>query len=290
MDPGQIAEFEQDGYLFVPAAFDAAELAAATEALSEEFPTPDEFFADPERGSELGGRFGGVRPFPWSHLDLNLLTVLPELTTMAEQLLGSSDIGIYKAELWAKYAGAGDYDQRLHRDFGNHTLVVPRADGRWRQLTTLIYISDVDEGCGPTAIVPKPRTADVPLGIRLMEHGERADQEVTVPGPAGSLLIWSTDVFHRGTDLTGDRSHRFAMLCDFKHNDMTWGGKHAWPHHGNVPAMHEFLCALETRQRSLFGFPPPGHEYWNAQTLDDTQLRYPTMDLAPYRSAHQAAQ
>jgi hypothetical protein len=35
-------------------------------------------------------------------------------------------LSLYKVELWAKYSGAANYDQPLHRDFGNHTLVVPR--------------------------------------------------------------------------------------------------------------------------------------------------------------------
>jgi hypothetical protein len=31
-----------------------------------------------------------------------------------------------------------------------------------------------------------------------------------------------------------------------------------------------------------FGFPPPGHEYWNEQTLHDVGRRYPGMDMEPY--------
>ena len=42
------------------------------------------------------------------------------------------------------------------------------------------------------------------------------------------------------------------------------------------PSLHH------ARQRDLFGFPPVGSEYWNAQTLRDVQTRYPEMDLAPY--------
>jgi hypothetical protein len=38
------------------------------------------------------------------------------------------------------------------------------------------------------------------------------------------------------------------------------------------------------RERNLFGFPPPGHEYWNDQTLDDVGSRYPGMDMDPYRA------
>ncbi len=36
-------------------------------------------------------------------------------------------------------------------------------------------------------------------------------------------------------------------------------------------------------ERDLFGFPPPGHEYWNDQTLADGQAPYPGLDMTPYR-------
>jgi hypothetical protein len=40
---------------------------------------------------------------------------------------------------------------------------------------------------------------------------------------------------------------------------------------------------MTPRQRDLFGWPPIGSDYWNAQTLRDVQMRYPDLDLAPYR-------
>ena len=52
---------------------------------------------------------------------------------------------LYKVELWAKYSGASNYDQPLHRDYGSHSLVVPRRDGGYQQLTTFIFLSDVTE-------------------------------------------------------------------------------------------------------------------------------------------------
>jgi hypothetical protein len=37
------------------------------------------------------------------------------------------------------------------------------------------------------------------------------------------------------------------------------------------------------RERDLFGFPRPGDEYWDDQTLVDVSARYPGMDMSPYR-------
>jgi hypothetical protein len=36
------------------------------------------------------------------------------------------------------------------------------------------------------------------------------------------------------------------------------------------------------RERDLFGFPPPGDEYWDDQTLTDVAARYPNLDMTPY--------
>ena len=42
------------------------------------------------------------------------------------------------------------------------------------------------------------------------------------------------------------------------------------------------MVKMTPRQRDLFGWPPPGDTYWNAQTLSDVALRYPGIDLTPY--------
>ena len=39
---------------------------------------------------------------------------------------------------------------------------------------------------------------------------------------------------------------------------------------------------MTPRQRDLFGWPPPGSDYWNEQTLRDVAARYPHMDMTPY--------
>jgi hypothetical protein len=49
------------------------------------------------------------------------------------------------------------------------------------------------------------------------------------------------------------------------------------------PAMHTLLVNATPRGRGLFGFPPPGHEYWNEETLIDAAGRWMGIDdLVPY--------
>jgi hypothetical protein len=66
--------------------------------------------------------------------ELSLLAVSDRVVDLAQTLLADSDLRISSAEAWAKYTGAADYDQPLHRDYLNHTLMAPADDPRFRQL------------------------------------------------------------------------------------------------------------------------------------------------------------
>ena len=211
--------------------------------------------------------------------------MLPDLVDAAERFCGTQNLHLYKVELWGKYAGATDYDQAHHRDFGNHNLVVPQLAGRHVQMTTFILLSDVTEADGPTKVVPLEHSRHVPLLPLQRPMGDLFDKEVSITGPAGSLLIYKTDVLHRGSNFTAPGHSRFAMLVDFQPRGAPWTGKMAWPNHS---LSHDWVDAMERmtpRQRTLFGFPAPGDPYWDEQTLRDVALRYASMDMSPYRSA-----
>lgn len=279
----KLAEVKDRGFTVVESFLDAETLAAARDALWLTFPLPEEYFAHPDKYPEFGkSQFSGLRVFPFKSWEINRLAIYPDLVDAAERLLGTTDIELYKSELWAKYSGAINYDQFHHRDYGNHSLVVPRADGRNMQMTTFLLLSDVTEADGPTKVVPLDHTRDIPLGKNHVGMGEMFDREVAVTGPAGSLMIYKTDVFHRGSDFKGPNRSRFAVLTDFQARGVRWQGKMSWPDRGGQPAMSEALTKMSPRQRDLFGWPPVGSDYWNAQTLHDVAVRYPDMDLAPY--------
>ncbi len=188
-------------------------------------------------------------------------------------------------DLCANYQLAIEYDKGIHRDFGNHSLVVPRTDHRWKELTTYIYLSDVDEGTGATAVIPREHTDAVSFGKNWLpkDHPAHAHAEY-VAGRAGTLVLYSYDVFHRGVEMTSPGSSRFMVLADFARRDSPWIDRHAWPHHGMNPNMIEFIERITADQRNLMDFPPVGHPYWNEQTLVDIQVRYPNMDTEPYRA------
>jgi hypothetical protein len=154
-----LAEVWDRGFTVVEGFVDAETLAAAQAALWELYPRPQDYFAAPEAHPRYArSQFAGLKFFPYPPWALNRLAVYPDLVDAAERFLRSTDIEIYKVELWAKYAGAIDYDQPHHRDYGNHTLVAPRLDGAHTQMTTFILLSDVTEADGPTKLVPLKHT------------------------------------------------------------------------------------------------------------------------------------
>jgi Phytanoyl-CoA dioxygenase (PhyH) len=260
------------------------EVGAAREAMFEIYPTPERYFADPAPHQHLvASQFSGLTVAPFRSWALNRLAVHPDLVDAAERFCGTVDLQLYKIELWAKYSGTVDYDQPHHRDFGNHNLVVPRADGRWPQFTSFILLSDVTVADGPTKVVPRSIGDRVPMIPALVEPGRFADDEVAVTGPAGTLFSYTTDVFHRGSAMSGHERARFALLADYSARGNPWMGKMSWPNSGNQRGWVEMITRASVRERDLFGFPPPSHEYWNAQTLRDVALRYPDMDMEPYR-------
>jgi hypothetical protein len=279
----KLAEAWDRGFAVVEGFLDADTLAAARDALWTVFPTPEAYFAAPGDHPEFAAsQFAGLRNFPYADWALNRLPAYPDLIDAAERFLGATDLEIYKIELWAKYSGAINYDQFHHRDYGNHTLVIPSGEQRHTQMTTFILLSDVTELDGPTRLAPIDKTRDLPISQLRTTFGELFDVEEAAVGPAGSLMIYRTDVFHRGSAFTAPGRSRFAMLVDFQERGWPWTGKMAWPNSGNHPGLADALIRMTPRQRDLFGWPPIGSDYWTPRTLAGVAARYPQMDLTPY--------
>src|SRR5262249_55825394 len=151
--------------------------------------------------------WAGIGSFPFRSTELSLLAVSDRVIDLAEILLADGDLRISSAEAWAKYTGAADYDQMLHRDYLNHTLMVPADDPWFRQLEMFVYLVDVPEELGPPAMLSRTRTMGLPAkpnwypreGAADAEGGwvETAaspglyDAEVRTAGPAGTVVAWA---------------------------------------------------------------------------------------------------
>jgi hypothetical protein len=287
-----LSQLRESGYLVFEGFLSADELASAQEALWLHYPRPEEYFADPAAHPSLAGdQWAGIIGAPWRSWDLNRLAFHPDLLDLAERFLGSADLRLYEAELWAKYAGAVDYDQRHHRDFVNHSLVVPKRSAPATQMQSWILLSDVSEADGPSKVVPRHAGESIPYWPTEGHHDITnhlpadtfADEEISITGPAGTLYSLRTDTLHRASRMTGDRASRFTMLADYDLWGPRWTGRVGWPERATGEDWFELIERASPRERLVFGFPAPGDPYWDEQTLADTQARYPRADFTPYR-------
>jgi ectoine hydroxylase-related dioxygenase (phytanoyl-CoA dioxygenase family) len=284
------AAWRRDGFVVMPGYLEGPELAAAQRDLAAVYPTAEEYHAAPAEGRNqayTGDEFGGIIPFPFPTVALSRLVVHDKLIALAEAIFETTDIRIYASELWAKYSGAAAYEQEHHRDYLNHTPLVPAADDvRWRGLEMFIWLSDVPEDHGPTHLVPLAVTAGVPPlphGYLRPERPEWYARERSAAGPAGTVVAYSTDTFHRGTEIRASRSARFSAHASYKHADSQWTSRHSWGDRSFCPDWNPFAEQATVRQLQLFGFPPPGHPYWTPQTLRDLAVRYPGLDTRPWQ-------
>ena len=242
------------------------------------------------RNEPFRARSDAVLPrFPSTGANLNLLIAHEALVDVAEQLLGSPDIRLYQGMVSAKYSrGAPDYDQLLHADYGNHTLVVPRADRAYQQVEMFVYLSDVTEVTAATRMVSRRLTTGIPVErtyLSIDEYPELYEAEVPAAGPAGSLLVYRPDTYHRGVALTAPRAARFMAHVAFKRPGTDWLGYQSWPAAAEGLDWYRFVGRATVRQLSVLGFPAPGDPYWTEATLAGVGSRYPGLDMGPWREA-----
>ncbi len=283
--------WHRDGWCVLEGAIPAEDLRAAQDALTHLFPTPEEM----ERGED-DGRTQPWRTwdapwpeFPFRSARLNRIVVHDVVIDLAERLLGTPDVRLYLALVSAKYAGQpSGYNQLLHTDYPNHSVVVPRRDPGYQQLELFIYLSDVSARNGATRMVSRRRTAGIPVHqhtLNLADHGELYSDPGEAAGPAGSIVAYRPDVYHRSVDVVEQGAARFMFHVAYKPAQTEWLGYQAWPIKGFSAEWHNFVQAAGPRQLAVVGFPEPGHPYWTAETLAGVSDRYPGLDMTPWRRA-----
>jgi hypothetical protein len=296
------AAWQADGFVILPGFIPVDELKPAVGELGLLFPSAEGFHdrTDPRRERFIGDEFAGIDTFPFASTAINLLTVNHRILGLAEALLDDRDIHIYAAEAWAKYTGACDYDQDLHRDYLNHTVLVPSRTPGCQQVEMFVFLNDVPEELGPPHLVSRRYTTDLPAVPNwFLRPGQKGDwrfnddsgspelyaAEVTGAGPAGTVIAFETGTFHRGTRLTAPRGVRYSMHLGFRPAGLQWGQRVSWAARSFTSEWVDFVNRATARQLQAFGFPPPGHPYWTPETLSGMALRYPKLDLSPWRAA-----
>jgi hypothetical protein len=151
----------------------------------------------------------------------------------------------------------------------------------------ILYYSDVAPDMGPTYVVSQEKTRDLPpwpTHRPRRKNPELYKHEKPVLARAGDLLIFGMRTWHRASDITAEAGVRLSHHLVYRAAAYPFQGYHQWSQMGEKADMQRFIEHATPRQRELLGFPSPASEYWNEQTLAAVALRYPKMDMAPYRT------
>jgi len=159
------------------------------------------------------------------------------------------------------------------------------------QALTPVTLSDVGDTDNPTRLVSVRDSAHLseatPVVMpdtdpRLYASERRAG------GVRGSYLAYRSDVFHRGAPFDSEGTARFVLALAFKCAGHDWIGYDQAQSNSTAPEWRSFAEHSTPRELALFGFPAPGHPIWSEALLDEVAVRYPRLDLEPWRAALRA--
>jgi len=283
-----LESYLRHGFVVVPGFLRPDELAAARAGMLQYFPTAEELAATPQRYASIYDDPEHLQvEFPFASDSLNDVSTHPELVEFVERVLGTREVLLSQAAVWAKYAGTGDFEQGLHLDYQGNTLVVPRDDGAFRQVNMILYYTDVPADMGPTFVVSQEKTRDLPPWPthRTRKKDPALYQlERPVLAAAGDLLVFSMRTWHRAGGIDADSGVRFSHHFVWRGAEYGFQGYQQWSSKGENEDLQRFIRRAAPRRREVLGFPPPGHPYWNEETVRAVAMRYPGIDMTPYRA------
>jgi hypothetical protein len=297
--PADVETWRRDGAVVIKDFFTPEEVAAVAADFDAVFGREAaEAALERKSAGEVGrfhpAQFKDIQPVPIDCSPaLNLIGVHPALIAFAKEALATDDVRVYQCQSWAKFTGDADYDQPWHTDFSNHTLTVPSEDATRNTVTILCYFSDVTPAHGAMGYVTRPDAAEVANPedslSRDPEVQARIQRELSKRGrssasTAGTAIPYCIDVYHRGTNLTAPKGHRYALMTCFKKAKDDSIGFTAWQFHHTKPWANIFNHATP-EQLACFGVQRPGDPFWTETTIARAQKRYPGWDLTPWKEA-----
>ncbi|MDA1077042.1 MAG: phytanoyl-CoA dioxygenase family protein [Proteobacteria bacterium] len=129
-------------------------------------------------------------------VEFSLIIDHPRISPIIDRLVNPSYL------LWAALAinlHPGETMQNLHRDnIGQR----PPGEGLINGVSTMWAIDDFTSANGATRLLPRSQTWEQG---RMASERDRADL-IAAQMPAGSVLIWSSEILHAGGANTSDRS------------------------------------------------------------------------------------
>ena len=291
LSPGYQAAWEEDGWCVIPSVIPPDDLTRMQTAVEHLFPSAEEMDSgvSNERTDPWRTTFDAKWPeFPYRSRSLSRLPFHEAVLEIAESFLGSDDLRLYMSTITAKYANqSSGYNQLLHADFPNHSLLVPQLADRYQLLELFVYLSDVSPANGATRMVSVQRTSHIPVERHTLSYDdylELYDDPGIATAPAGSVVAYRPDVYHRSVDVTGPGARRIMMHISYRPAAAEWSQYQGWAFKGFSPEWHDFVQASGPRELALLGFPRPGHPYWTEATIVRVNARYPRLDMTPWRN------
>lgn len=321
--PEQVASWREAGFALVDGVLPEHLVTTLQDAAEAKFPDAGSAEADATTD------FGSAVNFPSRLAGFNDVTLHPRLLTAVSQLLGQpiADLRLTQSDLWPKYgrtdraAGAYDnQDQRIHIDYPNHTIAHPSPWARPEAVEMIVYLSDIGDSAGSTAIVPRSGPEDPAYRWPIVDSPGIADlnylndkasaetyfaerrpelaswrdslyerERYTHYSP-GTVLFYRHDTWHRGTPLRPG-ARRLAHNITFRRADCEWiSTLHigwAWAMYRDDKHLERLIATASLDQRAVLGFPQPGNEYWCPETVAAVEARYGVFgfDSTPYRHA-----
>ncbi len=239
----------------------------------------------------------------------------------------TTELRLTQSDLWPKYGRtvrptdlADNDDQRMHVDYPNHTLTHPPPWNRPEAVELILYFDRVDDCGGATALVPREGPADPAYRWPIVDTPGVGDldwinaraqaeayfarerptlsswreslyaREQRVRFRPGDVLLYRHDTWHRGTPLIPG-ALRLAHNLTYRTARAEWiGTLHvgwAWSSYSREKFFERLIAQATPIQRAVLGFPPPGSEFWCAETIAAVGARYAAfgMDMSPYRDA-----
>lgn len=237
------------------------------------------------------------------------------------------ELRLTQSDLWPKYGNGDsddaldNTDQRIHCDYPNHSLVHPPAWENPEAVEIIIYLNDYDECEGATAVVPRTGPDDPaypwPIiqtpgvaGLDYVNDRDKAEAYMAEHNPDaasfrqqhlyarelvaryqfGSVLFYRHDTWHRGRPVKA-QALRLVHNLTFTQVGCDWLNMlhpgWSWSMYRRDKLMEKLVAEATVEQRSVLGFPPPGHNYWTPETLLAVEARYHAfgIDMSPYRAA-----
>ena len=248
--------FVEQGFVVVENFYPEQRRAQIAAAIRQTLPPWEVIAADPPARRLLRD------DFPYADMLFNEFILDWDLIEFVQRVLDTEEIFFRYAHNWARYPDPGAEQPGLHIDNGNNSLLPPTSDRRYGQISTWYFPEAVDENQAPMQIVPKP-------------YGQDLSKRVLLTVPAGTIMIFNTHLWHSATVFKGSEGQRYSATRIYGRADHYWEGVSSFTNRGMQDHFRAFIGRLSARERALFRFPPPGHEYYTHETLARLEEQYP---------------